>query len=73
MPDHEALPLRTTVLVVGAGPVGLSHALALLEQGITDFIIVDKLEEAQNSSRAFAVHAATLEVRLLSSVHLEKC
>lgn len=65
MSDHGALALRTTVIIVGAGPVGLSHALALLEQGITDFIIVDRLEEAQNSSRAFAVHAATLEVRHL--------
>lgn len=62
----KSLPLRTKVLIVGAGPVGLTHALALLKQGLdptdSDIIIVDKLPEAQNSSRAFAVHAATLEV-----------
>lgn len=73
MSDHGTLPLYTTVLIVGAGPVGLSHALALLEQGISDFVIVDRLEEAQNSSRAFAVHAATLEVLLLYPDRLEKC
>lgn len=52
---------RTTdVLIVGAGPVGLATALGLAEAGV-DFIIIDSLGEAQNTSRAAVIHAATLE------------
>lgn len=58
----QSIPSHTTVLIVGAGPVGLTLAVALLEQGMKDFVIIDQLKEAQNSSRAFAVHAATMEV-----------
>ena len=48
------------VLVVGAGPAGLATALGLAQSGI-DFRIVDALGEAQNTSRAAVIHAATLE------------
>lgn len=57
-----ALPSSTTVLIVGAGPTGLSAALSLLNQGVDDFVIVDAVLEGENTSRAMAVHAATLEV-----------
>lgn len=57
------LPIRTTILIVGAGPVGISLAIALSEQGVNDFVIVDKLEHTANTSRAFSIHAATMEVR----------
>lgn len=56
------LPSETSVLIVGAGPTGLAAAISLAQQGIKDFIIVDAILEGQNSSRAIAVHAATLEV-----------
>ncbi|PBK74152.1 FAD/NAD-P-binding domain-containing protein [Armillaria solidipes] len=55
------LPSETSVLIVGAGPTGLAAAISLAQQGIKDFIIVDAILEGQNSSRASAVHAATLE------------
>lgn len=48
------------VLIVGAGPAGLATALGLAEAGV-DFIIIDALGEAQNTSRAAVIHAATLE------------
>jgi 2-polyprenyl-6-methoxyphenol hydroxylase-like FAD-dependent oxidoreductase len=52
---------RTTdVLVVGAGPVGLATAIGLARHNV-DFLIVDALAEAQNTSRAAVIHAATLE------------
>jgi 2-polyprenyl-6-methoxyphenol hydroxylase-like FAD-dependent oxidoreductase len=51
---------RTDVLIVGAGPAGLATAIGLAQQGV-DFIIVDGLAEAQNTSRAAVIHAATLE------------
>ncbi|BCH20695.1 FAD-dependent monooxygenase [Mesorhizobium sp. L-8-3] len=50
----------TDVLVVGAGPAGLATAIGLAQRGI-DFRIVDALPEAQNTSRAAVIHAATLE------------
>jgi 2-polyprenyl-6-methoxyphenol hydroxylase-like FAD-dependent oxidoreductase len=50
----------TEVLVVGAGPAGLATAIGLAQRGV-DFQIVDALLEAQNTSRAAVIHAATLE------------
>ncbi|KAI6111185.1 FAD/NAD(P)-binding domain-containing protein [Pisolithus sp. B1] len=56
-----SLPKNTTVLIVGAGPTGLASALSLLHHGFKDFVIVDAVVKGDNSSRAIAVHAATLE------------
>ncbi|HEV7434161.1 MAG TPA: FAD-dependent monooxygenase [Pseudorhizobium sp.] len=52
--------LSTSVLIVGAGPAGLATAIGLAQQNV-DFIIIDALPEAQNTSRAAVVHAATLQ------------
>lgn len=51
----------TDVLVVGAGPTGLTLAAALLSHGV-GMAIVDKLAAGANTSRAAAVNARTLEV-----------
>jgi 2-polyprenyl-6-methoxyphenol hydroxylase-like FAD-dependent oxidoreductase len=51
----------TDVLVVGAGPTGLTLAASLLTRGITA-TIVDKATQGANTSRAAAVNARTLEV-----------
>jgi 2-polyprenyl-6-methoxyphenol hydroxylase-like FAD-dependent oxidoreductase len=51
----------TDVLVVGAGPTGLTLAASLITQG-NRAVVVDKLPEGQNTSRAAAVNARTLEV-----------
>ena len=51
----------TDVLVVGAGPTGLTLAASLVKRGIRA-AIVDKSEAGQNTSRAAAVNARTLEV-----------
>ena len=56
-----ALPARTEVAIVGAGPTGLALAVTLASAGI-DFVIVDRLAEGANTSRAAVVHARTLEV-----------
>jgi 2-polyprenyl-6-methoxyphenol hydroxylase-like FAD-dependent oxidoreductase len=58
------LPQQTSILIVGAGPVGLALALSLSFQGYKDFIIVDAVERAVKpvSSRAIVIHSATLEV-----------
>jgi 2-polyprenyl-6-methoxyphenol hydroxylase-like FAD-dependent oxidoreductase len=49
------------VLVVGAGPTGLTVAASLTAHGVRA-VVVDKLPEGQNTSRAAAVNARTLEV-----------
>ncbi|OJA16869.1 hypothetical protein AZE42_13840, partial [Rhizopogon vesiculosus] len=55
------LPNRTTVLIVGAGPSGLAAALSLIHHGFKDFVVVDAVEQGENTSRALVIHAATLE------------
>jgi 2-polyprenyl-6-methoxyphenol hydroxylase-like FAD-dependent oxidoreductase len=52
---------QTDVLVVGAGPTGLTLASELLRHGLT-VRIVDAAEAPSPWSRAVAVHARTLEV-----------
>jgi 2-polyprenyl-6-methoxyphenol hydroxylase-like FAD-dependent oxidoreductase len=54
------LPNATQVVIVGAGPAGLTLAAMLAAQDI-DFVLIDRLASGQNTSRAAAVHARTLE------------
>jgi 2-polyprenyl-6-methoxyphenol hydroxylase-like FAD-dependent oxidoreductase len=53
--------LTTEVIIVGAGPTGLSLACQLLRYGI-DFVIVEKNEEVTPYSKAIGVQARTLEI-----------
>jgi 2-polyprenyl-6-methoxyphenol hydroxylase-like FAD-dependent oxidoreductase len=55
------LPHSTEVLIVGAGPVGLSLAAALRARGV-DVLLLDMAAEVAMTSRAAAIHARTLEV-----------
>jgi 2-polyprenyl-6-methoxyphenol hydroxylase-like FAD-dependent oxidoreductase len=51
----------TDVLVVGAGPTGLTLGAALSAKGVRA-VVVDALAEGQNTTRAAVVNARTLEV-----------
>lgn len=53
--------VETGVLIVGAGPTGLSLACQLIRYGI-DFTIIDKKETTTPYSRAIGVQARTLEI-----------
>ena len=55
------LPTRTDVLIVGAGPTGLALAIALQQAGV-DHLLIDRLPEGQNTSRAAVIHAHTLDM-----------
>ena len=53
--------INTDVIIVGAGPTGLSLACQLIRYGI-DFVIVEKREGVTPYSKALGVHARTLEI-----------
>jgi 2-polyprenyl-6-methoxyphenol hydroxylase-like FAD-dependent oxidoreductase len=55
------LPTTTDVLIVGAGPAGLTLAIGLAQQGRL-VTIVDSQATSDHTSRAAVVHARTLEV-----------
>ncbi len=54
-------PFDTDVLIVGAGPTGLTLAASLAQKGIR-YLLVDAQAEGANTSRAAVIHAKTLEV-----------
>jgi 2-polyprenyl-6-methoxyphenol hydroxylase-like FAD-dependent oxidoreductase len=60
-PEISDLPTRTDVVIVGAGPTGLTLACALAAQGV-DYLILDKADQGGNTSRAAVIHSRTLEV-----------
>ncbi|MFF2852451.1 FAD-dependent oxidoreductase [Streptomyces sp. NPDC058001] len=60
--DPETVPGPRTVVVAGAGPTGLLLAGDLAAAGV-DVVVVEKRPEGiSNLSRAFGVHARTLEL-----------
>ncbi|NUS72235.1 MAG: FAD-dependent oxidoreductase [Corynebacteriales bacterium] len=54
------IPDNIEVLIIGAGPTGLTAAIALASQG-RDVVIIDSQEHTQHTSRAAVVHSHTLE------------
>ena len=56
-----ALPARTDVVVVGAGPTGLALACGLAARGVEP-LVLDRVAQGANTSRAAVVHARTLEL-----------
>lgn len=53
--------IKTDVLIVGAGPTGLSLACQLVRHGV-DFVSVERREGVTPFSKALGVHARTLEI-----------
>jgi 2-polyprenyl-6-methoxyphenol hydroxylase-like FAD-dependent oxidoreductase len=53
--------IKTDVVIIGAGPTGLSLACQLTRYGV-DFILIEKNESVTRFSKALGVHARTLEI-----------
>src|SRR4051794_15879655 len=60
-PQEMTMNTTDEVLVVGAGPVGLTTACQLARHGVP-VRVVDSLEQATTESRAVGVHARSLEM-----------
>jgi 2-polyprenyl-6-methoxyphenol hydroxylase-like FAD-dependent oxidoreductase len=58
---HEGKPMKTEVLVAGAGPVGLTMAAELARYGVS-VRIVEKARQRSDKSRAIAIWSRTLEL-----------
>src|SRR6478672_5991095 len=56
-----AAALKTDVVIVGAGPTGLSLAAQLLRFGV-DFILIEKNHQTTHLSKAVVVQARSLEI-----------
>jgi 2-polyprenyl-6-methoxyphenol hydroxylase-like FAD-dependent oxidoreductase len=55
-----AIPPSTDVLIVGAGPAGLTLAASLAQLGV-DHVVIDRMAGPSSGSRAAAVQPRTLE------------
>jgi len=53
--------MKTDVIIVGAGPTGLSMACQFIRYGV-DFVILDRKETTTPHSKAIGVQARTLEI-----------
>ncbi len=53
--------MQTDVIIIGAGPTGLSLACQLIRYGV-DFVIIDQKETTTPYSKAIGVQARTLEI-----------
>ncbi|MBA3712516.1 MAG: FAD-dependent monooxygenase [Pyrinomonadaceae bacterium] len=53
--------INTDIVIVGAGPTGLSLACQFIRYGV-DFVIIEKNEGVTPFSKALGVHARTLEI-----------
>ncbi len=63
--------IETTVLVVGAGPVGLSASILLAEAGVAS-VVVDRRDGPHRAPQAHVVNPRTLEIFRQIGVDMER-
>ena len=62
------MPICQRILIIGAGPVGLTAALELARRGISSRIIDNNAPSPINESRALAVNQRTMDLLAPSGV-----
>ena len=67
----DRLPARTTVLVVGGGPVGLVASVLLSRLGI-DHVVVERRTGVQAAPAAHVVNARTFEILRSAGVDMDR-
>ena len=67
----DGLPERTTVLVVGGGPVGLAASLLLALHGI-DHVVVERRSDVQSAPAAHVISARTFEILRSVGVDMDR-
>jgi 2-polyprenyl-6-methoxyphenol hydroxylase-like FAD-dependent oxidoreductase len=60
MNNKQEVPTSTDVLIVGAGPTGMTLAVSLRQLGL-DCVVIDRQPEPPNDARAAFVQPRTLE------------
>ena len=60
MNTKQEFPMSTDVLIVGAGPAGMTLAISLKQVGV-DCVVIDQLPKAPDDTRAAFVQPRTLE------------
>ena len=61
MTQHATEPERTDVVIVGAGPTGLTAAVRLAQLGVPH-VVLDAAAAPTTTSKAALVHASSLEL-----------
>ncbi|HEX7459374.1 MAG TPA: FAD-dependent monooxygenase, partial [Acidimicrobiales bacterium] len=67
----EGLPARTTVLVVGGGPVGMVASLLLAQQGV-DHVVVERTTGLSGAPAAHVVSARTFEILRSTGIDMDR-
>ena len=61
-PPITTTPGAVDVLVVGAGPAGLTHAIELARRGIAVRIVDKRAEASSQADKAIGIHCRTMEI-----------
>jgi len=61
VPEHEGVTARYPVLIVGAGPIGMTAALALARYGIRS-VLIDRKDTFNDGSRAICIARPSMHI-----------
>src|SRR5215211_7153536 len=61
--SEAAMRTQTEILIIGAGPTGMALSIALHQAGV-DHLLLDRLSERQNTSRAAVIHRGVTATRV---------
>ena len=62
LPAPSAVRVDTEVLVVGAGPAGLTHAIELARRGVAVRVVDKRPQASTQADKAIGIHCRTMEI-----------